>query len=87
MNIVTVLLTVATLLKDYFTKNAGMNSVTSGAAGALGTVALLASQNTGNIDQAITFFSNYSSTGLYVAGAIAALRTFIFVVSPAKPNN
>lgn len=82
MNIVNLLLTVVTLLKGYFSKNAGMNSVTSGAAGAFGALAVLAAQNTGNIDQVITFLSNHGDTGLYVAGTIAALRTFIFVVSP-----
>lgn len=87
MNIVSLLLAALPLLKQYFTKNAGMNSVTSGAVGVFGTLAVLASQNTANIDQAITFFSNYGKTGLYVAGAIAALRTFIFIVSPADKSS
>lgn len=83
-NIVTIALTVLTLLKNYFTKNAGMNSVTSGATGAFGALALLAYQNTGNIDAVITFLSNHGQTGLIVAGVIAALRTFIFAVAPTK---
>jgi C4-dicarboxylate transporter len=81
MNIVTLPLTGVTLLKGYFTKNAGMNSVTSGAAGAFGALAVLAAQNTGNIDQVITFLSNHGDTGLYVAAVIAVLRTFIFLVA------
>ena len=72
-------------LYDYFTKNKGLNSVTSAGGSALLTLTVLGMQS-GGYDQVITFLQNHGEAGLVAAATMAALRTFVFVYNASKPK-
>lgn len=68
-----------TALLAYFTKNAGLNTVTGSVLTAIATLAFQAlGHNQDNIDQLITWFSNQGEYGLYAAAGIVGLRAAVF---------
>lgn len=71
----------------YFTKNAGLNTVTGSLLTAVGTILLQAiGHNQDNIDQLITWFSNQGEYGLYAAAGIVALRAAVFFLRGSKSS-
>lgn len=85
MNTVVALIPTLIKLYEYFTKNAGLNTVTGAAGGSLLTLALLGMQ-TASYDQMITFLQNNGEYGLIAGAFFAALRIFVVVLVSSKPN-
>jgi hypothetical protein len=72
-------------LYEYFTKNAGLNTVTGAAGGSLLTLVLLGMQ-TATYDQMIAFLQNNGEYGIIAGAVFAALRMFVVVYVASKPN-
>jgi len=60
-------------LIKYFTKNAGLNTVTGAAGGSLLTLVLMAMQS-GAYDQIISYLQQYGDKGMIAAAVFIALR-------------
>lgn len=77
--IISILIAVIPLLRDYLTKNSGLNTVTGGVLGAFGVLLVQGlEQNQGSIDQIVTYLSNQGQYGVFVAAGIVALRAAVF---------
>ncbi|MBR2691765.1 MAG: hypothetical protein IKE42_28250 [Aquamicrobium sp.] len=72
------------MLKEYFTKNAGMNTVSGGLLGSLLTLLMMGLQDTAHMDQLITWLQNQGETGLIAAAVVAGLRTAVFLWSAGR---
>lgn len=84
-NIITIIVTVLPLLRDYFTKNKGLNTVSGGVFGAFGVILVQAlEQNTASVDQLITYVSNQGTYGIYAAAVVVALRTGVYFLAASK---
>lgn len=84
--IIQLLLVVLPKLKDYFTKNGGVNSVSGGFLGWLLGVGTVAMTDTATVDQFITWLMHYGVYGLYAAGIVAGIRTAVFTVKGGLPK-
>jgi hypothetical protein len=77
------LITLLPLLKEYFTKNKGLNTVTGGFMGAFGVLLIQAIQG-GEYDQFVAWLQSQGETGLLVGAVVAALRTLVLVYAASK---
>ncbi|NDD83382.1 hypothetical protein EBZ38_03755 [bacterium] len=82
--IISVILAVLPALRDYFTKNKGLNTVSGGLLGAFGVLAAQALQNQGTVDAVVTTLQNQGELGVIVGGVIVALRVFVAYMDANK---
>lgn len=84
-NVLGLVITALPLLRDYFTKNKSLNTVTGGF---LGAFAVILMQNAESVDQMISALQNQGQYGLIAGAVIAGLRTAVFVLNASKaPKN
>lgn len=79
--VLAVLAAIIPMLRDYFTKNAGLNTVSGGFLGAFMVIIL---QNQGQIDQIITWLQNQGEYGIIAGAFVAGLRVALVAYRAAK---
>jgi hypothetical protein len=80
---INVFVTVLPMLKDYFTKNKGLNTVSGGFLGAFGVLVMQGMQS-GNFDLAVSWVQNQGETGVIVGCMLVGLRTAVFAYNAIK---